>query len=74
MVERHADALRSLRLLFVDCGTRDQFTLHLGARILSARLDALGVSHTHEEFDDDHSEIAYRYGVSLARISEALAD
>ena len=60
LVERHADALRSLRLLFLDCGTRDEFHLHLGARMLARRLRELGIAHEHEEFDYGHMNIGYR--------------
>jgi enterochelin esterase-like enzyme len=58
-------ALRSLRGVFVDCGTRDQFNLLYGARILHARLREAGISHHYAEFDDDHSSIDYRMDVSL---------
>lgn len=70
---RYADALRSMRSLFIDCGTRDEFRLHHGARVLSARLRALGVAHEHEEFDDTHMSITYRYDVSVPKLCEALA-
>jgi S-formylglutathione hydrolase FrmB len=73
IVERHAEALKSLKLLYIDCGTRDQFNLHHGARMLSARLKALGVAHEYEEFDDNHSNVQYRYDVSLPRLVKALA-
>jgi len=43
MLEAHAAALRSLRLLFIDCGTRDEFNLHYGARQVVARLRDLGI-------------------------------
>ena len=72
MVERHAEALRSLRLLFVDCGTRDEFNLHFGARRLVQRLQAHGIAHEHEEFDDGHMDIDYRYDVSLPKLVRAL--
>jgi enterochelin esterase family protein len=73
LVERHADALRSLRLLFLDCGTRDEFHLHLGTRMLARRFAALGIAHEHQEFDDGHMNIAYRYEVSLPRLARSLA-
>jgi enterochelin esterase family protein len=73
MVESTADALRSLRLLFVDCGTRDEYHLYYGARRLVQRLSALGIAHEHEEFDDGHMEIDYRYDVSLPKLARALA-
>lgn len=70
IAENHADNLRSLRLLFLDAGKRDEFGLDLGARILSKKLTALGVPHIHEEFDDGHFNISYRFDRSLQLISE----
>jgi S-formylglutathione hydrolase FrmB len=70
LVEKHADALKSLKLLFIDAGTRDEFALDLGARILSKRLTDHGVEHLHEEFDDGHFNISYRQDRSLELISE----
>ncbi|MGD8395887.1 MAG: alpha/beta hydrolase-fold protein [Candidatus Eiseniibacteriota bacterium] len=71
LVERYADNLRRLRLLFLDCGTRDEFHLHIGAREMSRRLQRLGIEHVHEEFDDTHMGLTYRYDVSLRRVSDA---
>jgi S-formylglutathione hydrolase FrmB len=68
----HADALRAMKLVYLDAGTRDEHALDLGARILSARLAGLGVPHVHEEFDDGHRGTAYRYDVSLPRLAAAL--
>jgi enterochelin esterase family protein len=45
LLETHADALRSLRLLYLDCGTRDEFNLQHGARLFTRRLRELGVPH-----------------------------
>ncbi|MBI5053378.1 MAG: esterase family protein [Chloroflexi bacterium] len=72
LVEKYADALRSLRLIYLDAGLRDEFALQFGARIFCKRLQKLGIPYTHEEFDDGHFNIAYRYDVSLKAISEAL--
>jgi S-formylglutathione hydrolase FrmB len=63
---RYAKNLRKLRGVFVDCGMKDEFALHAGARILVKRLRELGVKPlVHEEFDDGHMDISYRYDVSL---------
>lgn len=67
-----ADALRGLKLLFIDCGARDEFNLQIGARLLSRKLDVLGIAHEHEEFPDGHFGIHYRYDVSLPKLSEVL--
>jgi hypothetical protein len=73
MARGHAAALRKLRLLYLDCGRRDEWHLHLGARSLSAELKRLRVRHAYEEFDDGHMDIAYRYDVSLPKITRAIA-
>lgn len=72
MVERYADALRRLKLLYLDAGTRDEFALDIGARILAARLKEHDISFVHEEFDDGHFNISYRYDRSLEHISRAV--
>ena len=74
LAERHADSLRSLKLLFIDAGTRDEFNLDIGAKILSAKLSALNIEHIHEEFDDGHFNISYRYDRSLELVSEKIAE
>lgn len=72
LVEKHVENLKSLRLLYLDAGTRDEFALDIGSRILSQRLSELGIEHIHEEFADGHFSIAYRYERSLRLISEAI--
>ena len=70
LVEKHVENLQSLRLLYLDAGTRDEFGLDMGARILAKKFHDLGISHIHEEFDDGHMNIAYRYDRSLELISK----
>ncbi len=66
------DSLRALSLLFIDCGTRDEHHLHLGARQLAKRFTEHGVPHEQEEFDDGHRGLSYRYDVSLPKLAAAL--
>jgi hypothetical protein len=72
MVAKHVAALRSLRAIYVDCGWRDQYHLHFGARMLSLALSKRGIVHVYEEFDDTHSSIDYRMDVSLPILYRAL--
>lgn len=72
LAARHADALRSLRLYYLDCGSWDEHHLQLGNRIFSQRLKALDVPHTYEEFDGGHMNVAHRYERSLQVISDTL--
>ncbi len=67
-------ALRSLRLLFLDCGTKDEFHLHHGARLFARELAARGIAHTFEQYDDGHMNVSYRYDVSLPKLIAALGD
>ncbi len=71
-VADHAEALKRLNGLFMDCGQRDQFYMHYGMRQLSAALENHGIEHTYEEFNGTHSGIDYRLDVSLPYISERL--
>ena len=72
MLEPRADALRGMKLIYLDCGTRDEWSLHLGARLFSRRLKDLGIAHQHHEFDDSHMNVGYRYDESLPRLAAAL--
>ncbi|MDH5507252.1 MAG: esterase family protein [Anaerolineae bacterium] len=72
MVEQYAEALRSLQLLFFDCGTRDEHNLLYGARIFAQELEKHGIVHTFEEFDDGHRNVDYRFDVSLRAISQSM--
>jgi S-formylglutathione hydrolase FrmB len=73
LADRYADNLKRLRLLFIDCGSRDEFNLQFGARTFVKKLTALGIAHEYEEFDDGHMSVSYRYDVSLPKIAGALA-
>ncbi len=72
MVAKHAGNLRRLRLVYIDCGTEDEFNLIWGARTLHRKLGELGIRHHYEEFDDGHMNIPYRYDVSLPMLYNAL--
>jgi enterochelin esterase family protein len=73
MLETHHRALAKMRLVFLDAGRRDEWNLHLGARIFAARARRLGVKVTHEEFDDGHMDVSYRFDVSLPKVARAIA-
>jgi len=72
MAAGHAEALRSLRGVYLDAGRKDEYWLDLGAAAFSAALDALGVEHVFELFDDTHFGIEYRYPKALAFLAERL--
>lgn len=71
--KKYQAALKQLRLLFIDCGTQDEFHLHFGARLFTQKLKAFGVKHTYQEFPDTHRGIDYRYEVSLPLLAKAIS-
>ena len=72
IIGKYSENLRKLKLIFIDCGTKDEFNLQWGARIIHSRLDDMRIRHHYEEFDDGHSNINYRYDVSLPKIYSEL--
>jgi dienelactone hydrolase len=74
MAGERADALRSLKAIYIDCGKRDQFFLDLGAEAFRRELEALGISdYFFELFDATHSGIEYRYPLGIKYLAERLS-
>jgi S-formylglutathione hydrolase FrmB len=76
MVDRYADALRSLGSIWIDAGTRDDWFLDLGAEAFRAGLARVGVPDDRvrfELFDATHAAIDYRYPTALAWLANRLA-
>jgi hypothetical protein len=74
MVPSHADALRSLRAIYIDAGKRDEWYLDLGAEAFRRELEAIGVTDVFFElFDATHMAIEYRYPLGVKYLAERLA-
>ena len=76
MAPRYAGALRSLRAIWIDAGTRDDFFLDLGAEAFLTALRDVGVAEEairFELFDATHAAIDYRYPLSLAWLCRKMA-
>ena len=73
MASRRAEALRSMRFIYLDGGRADEWYLDLGAQAFGKELDKLGVSHELELFDGKHGGIAYRYPGAIRRMLEVLS-
>jgi S-formylglutathione hydrolase FrmB len=72
MAPDHVDALKSMRLIYLEAGTSDEFFLDVGTQALSARLRALGIDHDVEFFDAGHMRIQYRYPAAIRRLADTL--
>jgi S-formylglutathione hydrolase FrmB len=74
MVPARADALRGLRAIYVDAGTRDEYYLDLGAEAFRRELAAIGVTDVFFElFDAGHGDIEYRYPIAIKYLAERLS-
>ncbi len=78
MAAAHADALRSLRAIWIDAGRGDEHHLDLAAEAFRRELEALGVGPPVVRFElheGGHSGVEWRYPLSLgwlaARLTEA---
>jgi len=73
MVPRHAEALRTLKAIYIDAGKRDQYFLDLGAEAFRRALVEVGVTDIFFElFDATHAAIEYRYPLSLKYLAERI--
>lgn len=74
MVARYADALRGMTAIWIDGGRSDQFWLDLGAVAFRDALAEIGVTETvrFELFDGTHSNIDWRYPLSLGWLASRL--
>jgi hypothetical protein len=74
MVPRHAAALRSMRGIWIDAGTHDEWYLDLGAQAMVDALAAVSVTDVHfETYDAGHGGIDYRYPMAMAYLAQRLA-
>ena len=72
MAPSHADALRSMRRIYLDGGRADEYFLDLGAEAFAAELRALDVDYTLELFDGKHGGLTYRYPGAIRELVLAL--
>ena len=72
MAPRHADALRSMRRIYLDAGKSDEWFLDLGAQAFAGELSKLGAKHSLDLFEGKHGGIAYRYPGAIRELLLAL--
>jgi hypothetical protein len=73
MVPKYADALRSMRAIYIDAGKKDEWFLDLGAEAFRRALREIGVTDvSFELFDATHMQIEYRYPIAVKYLAERL--
>jgi hypothetical protein len=76
MVDRYAEALRGLRAVWIDAGTRDEWFLDLGAQAFRDGLARIGLPDDRvqfELFEGTHMAIDYRYPMALTWLAHRLS-
>lgn len=73
MAPENAEALRSMRRIYLDAGRSDEWFLDLGAQAFAGELSKLRVEHTLELFDGAHGGIGYRYPGAIRELLIALS-
>ena len=71
-----AEALRSMKAIWIDAGTRDEYHLDFGAVAFRRAAEAAGVAEQNvyfELFEAKHGGIEYRYPLALTWLLERLA-
>jgi hypothetical protein len=72
MAPRYADALKSMRRIYLDAGRGDEWFLDLGAQAFARELDDLGVQYTLDLFDGTHMGLQHRYPGAIRELVLAL--
>lgn len=72
LIESYHESLAKLKLIYLDCGTRDEFNMIWGCRMIHSKLKSMGIEHYYEEFDGGHRKIGHRYDVSLPLIYQKM--
>jgi hypothetical protein len=76
MAPEHAEALRSMRAIWLDAGRGDEHSLDLAATAFHREVLAAGVPEDrvhYELFEGGHGNAAWRYPLALAWLAERLA-
>ncbi len=71
MLAHHEEALRSLQLLYLDCGKYDEYNLLYGARLFTEQLRRHNITFQYEEYEGGHRHMKHRYDTSFTAVSAA---
>ena len=69
MINNYQYNLKKLKSIYIDCGTKDEFNMFIGSRILHNKLNNMNIKHYYEEFDGGHMSTSFRYDYSFPIIS-----
>jgi S-formylglutathione hydrolase FrmB len=73
MAPAHAEALRSMKRIYLDAGKSDEYYLDLGATAFAREVEKAGATCTLELFDGAHGGLTYRYPGAIRELAIALS-
>ena len=73
MAPARAEALRSMKRIYLDAGKSDEYYLDLGATAFAREVEKAGAECTLELFDGAHGGLTYRYPGAIRELVIALA-
>ena len=71
-IDGSAAALKTMSLIYLDAGNRDEHGLHFAARMLADALSAHQLCVHYDEFEGAHRGTSWRYETSLPHMIQAL--
>jgi len=70
----YAEALKSMRAIYIDCGKKDEFFLDVGAEAFRQELAKLGITDVFFElFEGTHMAIEYRYPIAMEYLARRIS-
>jgi hypothetical protein len=73
MAPAHAQALRSMKRIYLDAGKADEYYLDLGAIAFAREVEKAGATCTLELFEGKHGGLTYRYPGAIRELAIALS-
>ncbi|MCL4334864.1 MAG: alpha/beta hydrolase-fold protein [Candidatus Thermoplasmatota archaeon] len=72
-IRKFSRQLDVMKLIYLDVGLRDEFSLIWGARSMDSFLTETGIKHVYEEYEDGHFGTVYRMEKSLSQLAASLS-
>lgn len=73
MIDNFKNNLKSIDLLFFDCGKDDEFNLFIGTKVFSEKCKRFGIQHEYVQYDGGHFNTSFRYATSLSKIYKSIS-
>ena len=73
MIDNFRNNLKSIDLLFFDCGKDDEFNLFIGTKVFSEKCKRFGIKHEYIQYDGGHFNTSFRYATSLSKIYKSIS-